>query len=248
MEQQIYSKEFLNFVTEIINLHELNDIDYKNFNHNMYYREKMVPNEKTPLYENILNISIQMYNTIMSHSSENSCIAKFTENMIRIMTNQPILAYNFLKDNFATHKINHTCVMLMTCSDSTVRKSTSKLLAYATMITIEYEDIDLQAYSIEELDMHQMSDYTPNDKNYVVLSFLWRMLKSININENENFYKKCRGYFKLWHKLCEKNEAFVKWFITIEGISRFIEFYMEKKGSNYDRKQGFSLHEHALEP
>ena len=88
------------------------------------------------------------------------------------------------------------------------------------------------------------------DKNYIVISFLWRLQggSSLSNNENENFYKKCRGYYKFWQKQCEKSDELIKWFITVGGISRFIEYYMEKKSTSYDRKQGFSLHEHALEP
>ena len=193
MEQQIYSKEFLNFVTDIITLEEFKDLDFKKVPDT--FEAGNFSEEEVNFYRTQLKICIQMYTTIMSHSSENSCIAKFTDSMIKIMTICPQLAFDFLRENFY-EKFFQTLVLLMNCSDSVVRKATSKLQAYTVIITIKYEDIDLQEYSVMEIDDNSinndigLSQTKLHDKlREGSLQFFKNFQKMIFINQKIEFYK-----------------------------------------------------------
>jgi ubiquitin carboxyl-terminal hydrolase 34 len=236
---------------------EFSAIDYKNAPYSICTIQ--LSESRIDFLTKMLGMMMQMYNTIMSHSSDNSCINKFTESIIQILSVCPQAAYEFLLNNFI-HRFSNTMLMLMNCTDSIVRKCTGKLLANALLIVIKHENIDLQEFSYQDLkrdvDDSKYAQFgyvnTPREykdnKHFQVLAFLWLVLRQIDSNDNEQFYKKQRGYFKFWQKICAKSTEVMSWFITVYGISRFIEFYMDKKGSTYDRKNGFSLHELALEP
>lgn len=69
----------------------------------------------------------------------------------------------------------------------------------------------------------------------------------MNPSKHDFFYKSQRSFFLLWKRLTMRYKQFNVWFIDAQGISMFIEFYMEKNKSVHDKAE-FSPHEQALEP
>lgn len=84
---------------------------------------------------------MKLYNSVMTHSTENSAIKRFTDNMLRILSANPSIAYRFLKEHFMD-SFSWTMVLLQTCGDSSVRMATSKLLSHLLIIVLNHEQIN----------------------------------------------------------------------------------------------------------
>jgi len=82
MEQQIYSKEFLGFVSDVTTLEQFTSVLYNKSPNSICDRNNS--QETQEHYENLLSIMMKLYNSVMTHSTENASIKRFTENMIKI--------------------------------------------------------------------------------------------------------------------------------------------------------------------
>jgi len=126
MQQQIYSKEFLSFITDVTTLPVLNDVIIKTSVDCL--NEKYFSEKDLEFYSKLLDIEMSLFISVMSHSSENNCITRYTQNIIMLCSVAPQLAFGFFKKNFSDQFMNKI-QLLMSINDSSVRKSTSKLLA-----------------------------------------------------------------------------------------------------------------------
>jgi len=69
---------------------------------------------------------------------------------------------------------------------------------------MNYEKIDLMLHTDTNdlMNPEQATDEQINDKNFVISSFLYRLMLHINAGDKKfhNFYKSQRPYFKLWKR------------------------------------------------
>ena len=140
LEQHVYSKEFLNFVTGICNFPDIPDFKPNELEDKLYKGE--VPGSTKAVLSKVLEMQLNLYMDIVSRTSDNEGPQIFASNMMKIISICPEISYSIFK-KYVFNQPEKIISLIVGCQEQKVRFSTVCLITHLMIVVINHFKVDM---------------------------------------------------------------------------------------------------------
>lgn len=153
LEQHVYSKEFLSFVTGVCNFPDIPDFKPSELEDKIY-KGTDVPGEMKGVLSQVLEMQLNLYMDIVSRTSDNEGADVFVANMMKIISICPEISFHIFQ-KYVFNQPDKMIGLIIGCPEQKIRFNTVCLLTHLMIVIINFFKVDMT----EELPRTQVSNF-----------------------------------------------------------------------------------------